>query len=34
MSEHTTGVSQAIDSRSVIPNDALVVGQAYMALCA
>src|SRR5688500_14714524 len=28
MSEQTTGVSQAIDSRSVIPKDAFVVGQA------
>jgi hypothetical protein len=34
MSEQTTGVSHAIDSRRVIPNDALVVGQAYIALCA
>jgi hypothetical protein len=34
MSEHTTGVSHAIDSRRVIPNDALVVGQAYMELWA
>ena len=28
MSEQTMGVSQAIDSSSVMPNDALVVGQA------
>ncbi len=30
MSEQTTGVSHAIDSSSVMPNDALVVGQAYI----
>ena len=34
MSEQTTGVSHAIDSSSVIPNDALVVGHAYIAACA
>ena len=34
MSEQTTGVSHAIDSSSVIPNDAFVVGHAYIELCA
>ena len=29
MSEHTIGVAHAIDSSSVIPNDAFVVGHAY-----